>query len=106
MGLHSIDSTRRFLDEKIPHHEHIHFAPRKGREGFAGGVHDRFPPQIKGGIEQNWHAGGLAETLDQLIVTWTVLAKDRLQPPRTIDVGYCRQSRSMLLSYRHDVQHV
>src|SRR5579885_1140482 len=48
----------------ISQHQHVDTAARKGTERLGGSVDDGLAAQIERGVQQNRHAGQLAERLD------------------------------------------
>src|SRR5215510_9387957 len=63
---------RRLLDDIVAEHEHVHPTPMEGLERFGGGVDDGLALEVEGGVEDDRHARGLAERLDELVVARAV----------------------------------
>src|SRR5579862_8192948 len=94
------------FDQKISQDQAIQLAPGKRAESVFRSVHDRFAPQIEGRIENHRNAGGLSESLNQIVIERTVLFKDGLHASGAIHVGDCRQRGVVFRLYRRDVEHI
>ena len=76
----------RFFDEEIPEHEAIHLAAGKRAVGIRRRGHDWLAAQIERSVEDNRHARGLPEALDQSVIKRALLAVDRLHARGTVYV--------------------
>ena len=82
-------------------------ARRRTRARPIGGrVCDRLTFQIKRRVKNDRDPGCFSETLDQPVIARALVAKDRLQAARPVDVSNRWQRAPLVFANWHNVKHV
>src|ERR1700730_1570434 len=97
--------SRILINNKVAQDQRVHLTGGVGVKRICWRRNDGLSLQVERGVQENGEASGLAEAIDQRIVTRALLAEDRLQTARTIHVGDSGEDTSFLRLHGNDIEH-